>query len=117
MGRCTGVEPKRADLWSNIPHKVRCVVVVTRCGVAWLPCCADPPIAAWRKRSLLAQRETMKTPRPLTPRQQQVFDAIGRGLSFPEMERELGISAGRARNIARDGAKKINNPLGLTPKA
>jgi DNA-binding NarL/FixJ family response regulator len=59
----------------------------------------------------------MKPPRPFTPRQQQVVDAIGRGLTFARMERELGVSAGRARNIARDAAKKVNNPLGLTPKA
>jgi FixJ family two-component response regulator len=59
----------------------------------------------------------MKRPRPLTERQRQVANAIGRGLTFPQIEHELGISAGRARNIAREAAKKINNPLGLTPKA
>lgn len=52
-----------------------------------------------------------------TRRQRQIAQAIGRGLSYAQIGRELGIAEGTVRNYAHELAEKVPNPYRLTPKA
>lgn len=70
-----------------------------------------------RAPSIGASSMTNAPVRPLTPRQQQIADHLARGLSYPEIAAELGISVGTVRNYACQAMDRIPNPEGLKPRA